>query len=467
MRTFLLLLSWVPLIAEEAEEQRRAQFPRIYALSELARSAPSEFAAGGLLRLLDAGAIPTREWKISVANEVLILAKTARHPHPRRAAPGIVAVDSRTALWTSGYAERLDTLSLSLRAIDHLRKWDRAAAGKAFAQLPRPQPAPSACKDAMVDDLSAWYETAAGLDADPLPIIQSIQSPGEIGPAIDLLFHSRNTPETLALYAGAIGQRLSSLRTSEREFNAALFDAPGKVQHLYSVLVARNLSTGALAEGWRAWMQAGLEAPACEESRKPGSLQQARQKALDLLNQTLASPLPADLLKPAGTGEAADTGIFAQSDGTRRQTELLRKLMFGNGSRGLSPAEKDTPEWRETMQDYIQAIEGRTRTADESDIEYFYRQSQLWSGVLMASPAGPVRDRALQQYISFLLINAPHIEPIVWYSQLRTMTELGRGLHGGEFTKLLQALHATGHPVLRLYAELEMAYPTRPTARPN
>jgi hypothetical protein len=463
----LIVLTLALALSAQDKERRRNAYPQVFALTELARSAPPEFAARGLLQILDADAVPTREWQMEIARDALTLAAAARHPVKKRLAPGITALDNRAMLWNVAYAQGLDALSLSLRTIDHIRLLDPEAAKKIFAQLPRPALGQTTCKDPLLDDPSAWYNIAGRLQADPLPMIQSIQTHAELAPAIDLIFQRRNTPEELDTLAGALGQKLRELPASDRPFNAALYETPRKLQHLYKVLMSQQRPVAALADGWRGWMQSGLESPACEETRVAGSQEQARHEAFDLFNQTFEPAISADLLKPTGIAEPTNLEPFAQTESTREQTKLFRQLLFGNQSRGLAPAEKETPEWREQMQKYIQSIEGRTRSAEESDTEFFYRQSQLWAGVLMAAPAGPTRDRALQQYIAFLLISAPHTDPIIWFSQLESMAELTRSLHGDEFAKTLKALHLTGHPVLQLYAELEAAYPTRPTARAN
>ena len=445
MRLILILLA-AAILPAQINEPRRAQHPKIFALTELARSAPPEFAARGLLQLLDAGAIPTQDWQFDIAQEALTLAASARHPLKKRLAPGINAPDTRAMLWTVAYGQGLDGLSLSLRAIQHLPP---ETAQKAFSQLPRPAPKQAACKDPLLDDISQWFQTAARLRIDPLPLIQSIQTHGEIAPAIDLIV----TAGSIELHIGALAQKLRELPANDRPFNAALFETPRKLQQL-----SQQRPTAALDDAWRAWMQSGLEAPACQESRTAGPQQQARHDAFHLLNQTL-SP---DLLKPSGTSEPANLEPFADTEATRAQAKHFKQLLFGNQNRGLSENEKDTPEWREQMQKFIQSIESRTRAAEESDIEFFYRQSQLWAGVLMAAPAGPTRDRARNQYIAFLLANAPHIDPLIWFSQVQSLAELARSLHGGDFAKTLNDLHQTAHPVLRLYAELETAYPTRP-----
>lgn len=463
----LLMIGLAAALAAQSSDERRSAHPRVFALTELARAAPPEFAARGLLQLLEADAIPERDWRLELAQEALSLAGSARHALPKRLAPGIVAVDNRAMLWNVAYQQGLDRLTLSLRAIEQLRRLDPAAARKAFSQLPRPAMAAVTCKDALIDDASQWYLTAGRVNAEPgtiLSAIQAAQSHTEIAPAIDLIFLRRGSAEELDLYAGAVGEKLRSLPANDRDFNAALFQAPKKIEHLWSTLRLLDRPTAVLADGWRAWMQTGLAAPACAESRSAGPQEQARYDAFSLFNKT-QTPLEPDLLKPTGESIAADLHPFADSEAIRSQTNLFRQLLFGTHSRGLSTAEKDTPEWREQMQSYIQSIEGRTRTSDESDIEFFFRQSQLWSGVLMASPPGPGRDRALAQYLSFLLVNAPHIDPLLWFSQLESMAEATRSLHGEEFPKLLRALHSTAHPVLRLYAELETDFPTRPSPK--
>lgn len=460
----LLLLTLAAVLPAATNDERRTAHPRIYALTDLARSAPPEFAARGLLQLLDANTIPTPEWQQEIAREVLTLSQSARHPVRKRLAPGLTATDNRAMLWYVAYNQGLDTLSLSLRAIAHLHRHNPDAARQAFLQLPRPTLANPACPDPLIPYLTAYYATAATIKANPLPLIESLQTHAELAPALELIFKNASSNEDLDTLSGALARKLRDLPASDRAFNAALFDTPSKLAHLYKALTARERPTAPLADAWAAWMRTGLEAPACQESRNAGPQQQARHDAFDLLNATLPQPLPAELLKP--TGEAVPTNFepFAENDATREQASQFRQLLFGEHSRALSNAEKDTPEWREQLQKYIQSIEARTRAASESDIEYFYRQSQLWAGVLMVAPAGPTRDRALQQFLSFLLANAPHIDPIIWFSQLESMAEITRSLHGAEFARLCKALLQTGHPVLQLYAELETAYPTRPQA---
>lgn len=466
MRTLLLWCSLLPALAA-GDSARRAAHPDIYALIELARSAPPEFAAQGLLRLLDVHAIPSTDWQRDIAQEALQLARSARHAVPRQLAPGFTLPDSRATLWHSAHRAGLDSLTLSVRALDHLRRLRPEAARIAFGDTPRPVPTPTSCTDTLLDDISAWYRAAARLQLPPLPILQTIQSHGEIAPAIDLIFESRRSLEELDTLAGALAARLAALPQESRAFTAALPAASPKLKHLLNVLQANQRPTAALTDGWRSWIVAGLQAPACEDARTAGPHEQARHDAFVLFNQVVSTPLPPEILKTTGESVQADVGLFSSDAAAQQQAALFRQLLFGKESRALSPAEKDTPEWRDLLQKYMQSIEARSRASDESDLEFFYRTSQLWASVLIASPAGSVRDRALESYISFLLSNAPHTDPLLWYSQLEALAASTRALHGQEFPKMLGALRQTGHPVLQLFAALESAYPSRPTVREN
>jgi hypothetical protein len=209
-------------------------------------------------------------------------------------------------------------------------------------------------------------------------------------------------------------------------------------------------------------MVAGLQAPACDESRVAGPTEKARLDAFQLFQDTLQPGLPAELLKPGGAPEPTQFQPFATSSATQEQAARFRQLLFGPHSRALSAKEKDTPEWREQMQSFLQAIEARTRSADESDVEFFYRQSQLWTAALMAASPGPTRETALQRYVAFLLAHSAHIDPVLWFSQVQSLVSTARSLHGDDLPRTLNALHLTAHPVLRLVAELESAYPSRP-----
>lgn len=451
----------VSLIAAPSDAQRREAHPRLFALVEQARTNAPELAARGLLHLLDHGAIPEPEWRKDLAQEVIALAAAAGHPYPRRLAPGLPTADSKAALWHAAYRLDMDRLSLSLRAIEHLRRVDRKAAVDAFTRLPRPAPQDPDCREALLDDVSAWYSAAARLRVAPLAIVQGIRSHGEIAPAVDLIFQSGPGPEQLELLAGALGAVLGRLPASERAFGAALLEAPKALAQLHRALAAGGRPTAPLADGWRAWMMSGLQAPACQESRSPGVLQQARQDAFELFNATL-TPLEAELLKPSGEAVSADLQPFAESESTRAQSALFRELLFGAQSRSLSAAERDTPEWREKLQQFLQSIESRTRAAGESDVEYFYRQSQLWTAVLITAPAGPLRERALNQFLAFLLAAAPHTDPVLWFSQLESMATRTRALYGEDFARVMAALRLTAYPALTLYAEFETRYPSRP-----
>jgi hypothetical protein len=462
----LLLLGSLGAWASDAETaaKRRAAAPRTFSLLEQCRDVPAEFGAHCILHLLEAEAIPGKEWRLDTATEALQLANSARHAAPRRLAPGLRGYDSRGSLWHAAYSQGLDRLTLSLRAIEHLRRVDPAKAVEAFARIPRPAVAASTCADPLVDDFSAWYAAAGRLGAKPLPILQTIQSHVEIAPAIGLILETASDSESLEALAAALATRLGKLPADDRTFNAALFHAPRGLQQLRQILTSRELSTAPLDEGWLRWMRNGLAAPACAETREPGGPADARDEAFALFNR-IFPPLEPELRKPSGDSVAADMGPFAENDATRRQSALLRQLLFGGRGTALSDADKNTPEWRQSLDEFMQSIEGRTQSGDESAIEFFYRQSQLWAGVLMVAPAGAAREKALTQYIGFLLADAPHIDPAILFSQVASLVESTRSLHGAGFSRTLEALEQSGHPVLRLYAQLEAAYPTRPGQR--
>jgi hypothetical protein len=458
----IFALFWLNAQAAETDAaSRRASSPLTYSLLEQARSAPPEFGAFAMLRLLGSNAVPGREWQLETATEALRMAANATHAAPRRLAPGLQAADNQAMLRHAAAQQGLDRLTLSLRAIEQIRRVDPASAAEEFSRIPRPVASVSTCADPLVDDFSSWYAAAARLGVSPLSALQTLGSHVEIAPAIGLILQSAADSESLEAMAGALAARLSQLPADDRTFNAALFHAPSALLQLRQVLASRNLPTAPLDEGWLTWMRNGMAAPACAETRAPGAAKDAREEAFALFNRTF-TPLDPELLKPTGDPVAAAMDPFADNEAIRRQARLLHQLLFGDGSAALPEAQKATPEWREKLDEYMRSIEARTQSGEESANEFFFRQCQLWAGVIIAAPAGAAREKAVAQYIGFLLRHAPHIDPAIWFSQLTALVESTRSLHGTSFPRILEALEQSGHPVLSLYAQLEAAHPTRP-----
>lgn len=446
MRCFFILIASVV----SASEARRAAQPDIYALAEIARAAPPEFAAWGLLRIVEGNRLRDPAWEAELIEEALQFARNARHPMPKRLAPGIAPQDSRAAYWDAAYRLGLDRLSLEMRAIARLAAKDKRKAAERIAQRQAPQPSSPPCEQPLVDDPSLWYDTARKLSPSQesvLAAIRSVHSHSAIAGAARTILSRRGPPEELPIYIGALAQALTNLEKSDRAFQASLEPATNALNELNASLLLFKEPRAALAGGWRAWLLQAFEQPACAESANFI----ARREAAEAHERAIGISLPENAWK-AALGKPAETHSFPPNGA---QAARMRRLMFGETG-ALSAAAKDTAGWRGEFQSFLSVVATESRTSDESDEDFFVRRATSWTAAILAAPPGSARDRAIEEFIAFALANAASIDPLLWYSQIERMASGVRALHGAG---VMDALERTGHPILLLAMRLDRVFP--------
>ncbi|MBV8817998.1 MAG: hypothetical protein JO022_06550, partial [Acidobacteriaceae bacterium] len=150
MRLFALLLALSPLRAAELKLPHEFEEP-----ARLALSAPPEFAAAALLRLVESGRVQDEQTKRTLLDEAFDL---AAHSHFQIAmrAPSSQS-DSAAASLAKAYALHLDSASLQSRAVLAMLQFNRVRAREMFLSMPQPELPALTCKDALVYDVEAFY----------------------------------------------------------------------------------------------------------------------------------------------------------------------------------------------------------------------------------------------------------------------------------------------------------------------
>ena len=156
MRRFCLLFLAAALVDAQ-------KLPEPYlSIVELAHSAPPEFAADALLRVVESGKVTDRNARRDLAEQAFRLAGSARFPVRMRGLPGST-VDTRSGYLSQAYDLKLDALSLESRAVHDLLSLDAAKARELFQDIARPQLASLTCDDALVYDVSDFYQTLGAI----------------------------------------------------------------------------------------------------------------------------------------------------------------------------------------------------------------------------------------------------------------------------------------------------------------
>jgi hypothetical protein len=479
---FLLILLSLPIFPEtpgEAAKRRLAEYPDLTEIVELAQGAPAEFSARALLRVANSPRLHDKAWKREILEKAFQNASAARNPIRKQIMEGPSSAGSLTAMTSQAAALGLDRLTLQTKAVAAMLPLDPKRAREFFLSIPQPRPSRLHCEDALLDDPSSYYATAAAIAAQAFSIderkhdepilflnqrIQNITSPVEIAPAAALISSSKATPAQLKLLVSSLAAALQRMEGDDRSFAGSLPAVVRAVPDLVDLARASNAGAAILTEAYRQFLIRNLTGPRCAESAEKWQ-QDAVASAVSSFNSRLSSEASAALkeedLKASKVEVKANLDRVFPSGDEQRLREQWKTLMFGQGQTGLRDEEKNTEEWREQFSALLREIEGMKPATGESEALFFFRKGGALSAALSAAPAGAIRDAVIQQYVAFLRSSNFQQESLTeWFGAVQSLAD---SMNGDAHTKLLTALENSGHNVLFLYARIEKLLPTLPT----
>ncbi len=382
---------------------------------EMANTAPPEFGADALERLVAAGVDdqPTRRELIERAFQF------AAHAHDRWRVRALPRAPAAAAMHARASELELDQISLQTRAVRLMLAFDPPRARALFLEVPGPAPAPLTCDDWEGADLGDFYSTL-GLIAD------QTFTPAEKRHEDDI--------HLLAGYLGAI--------TSPFQFQPALrmvLDLKVKTDQRHALLVQLGSAMAAIPADDRSI--ASISEALTPEV--PGELQPSFQRFL--ASHATASPC----------GASAPDKSWAESADEQRIAKDERELMFPRGA-FVSAAGRATPEWQTHLDDFLSEMVDWRQSPDESDASFYHRKMSADQGLLDVT-SGSLRVRLIDDMIRVALdSDLQRDAPAEWFLELRAADERMRaGTARGP--DVLRGFERSGNPALVLAAQLDRA----------
>lgn len=392
-----------------AEEPPEAKLPApLRQPVQAAQSAPPEFAADGLMQIVESGKIADRDVSRALLDRAFHLASSASLKFAMRARLRNLA-DTEAGAMDEAYRLNLDSLSLQSRAVRDMIAVDHAKAREMFLEIPKPVlPGSFACGDPLVPDVAPLYSALTAV------VQNSFTEPerrkeDHIGLLLDY-FSGIVTMEQVQ----AAGRMVAEVNVTPRQ---------------------REMLTSRL-ESLRAAIQA--KTPDC------GAAASSKEVT------TLTAPDP------------AKAQPFWQSNSAKNILEAAKALRFGSG--GLrSGAERQSPEWLQQLTDFRTQLGDWRRDDSETEAIFYHEKSLVYEVLVELTAPGDEHDKILNEYISFAENSSlQQDKPVEWYSGLHATLERMRTTTGGEPNKMLDAFQASGNPILVLQAELQRIYPPKP-----
>ncbi len=435
MIPFLLVAS---LLAQEGVPKaglRRQRYPEFAAIEEAADSVPPGYGAYALLGIADSPKLSDREWRRELIEKAFDRAAAAEPALPHEVMPGVMR--GRVLRRAQGERLGLDRLSLQAAAVRAMARLDRRHARELFERIPAPRAAPLGCADAAWEKTSPYYVAAQAV-LDPkdheqfnelLALVQRVQSPLEIAPALKLIRGSGAGGEQRVILLQAIGAILETLAADDRSFMSALYDADAEVKRQTE-----------LREPWIRFLRRQFGAGSrCGEAADP--------KYHDFFyNLAAAYGLTEDEVTPEKTEASADVG-------TPTQNEDWVRL-----ERALAAVRPETPEGLMEFRKLLNAVGDLKRAEGQTETDLFAAKAGLLQRMIWLAPEGEERQSAMARYVVLLRFSPARDEDWrAWLGSVDALTSTTRMTRPKELATLLAALESSGDAVLQLYVRLTRA----------
>jgi hypothetical protein len=429
---------WILLLTAGSLTQAQ-KLPEPYqSIVALAESAPPEFASDALLRVVESNKIVDPNLRRDLVEQAFRLAGSAKFPVRMRGVPGS-NLDTRSGNLSRAYDLKLDALSLESRGVHDLLPLDAAKARELFQEISKPRLAPLTCDDALVYDVSDFYQTLGEVvnaafsqkerDKEEhvnflLDYLGQATSPAQLAPLARLIRTVNVSAAQREILWNRFNGLLEGVQPDDRSFSASLGDL--------TPLAIPELKT---------------------------SFEKYRQKAAGCKDDIGATVLVNGDAAPPKSVTTPKIERYWQSSEAQRLLVDANKLRFGSAGKPLSDADRSTREWQQELTDFLSELADWTPSQENSEADFYHQKCVVFEALMELIPPGVQRDKMLQAYVEFISnSNLQQQSPVEWFMHAHSMLERVRSTNTGEPAKLLDAFQSSGNPVLALYAALEKTF---------
>jgi hypothetical protein len=427
---------------------------------------PAEFAADLLIRVADSAAAAKEpaEWRADLYEQAFQLASAAQDPLPRnfRRDPR-----SRMRISPIGPAERLDGLSLQVRAFNGLFAFRRERALALAGTLDVRVPALT-CSDSMVPNPGGAFDVARHAYDLLEPQVLSVRSSTQLASAFEaILSADLSTSESRRLVT-ALTNTMRSLDDDDVSFTDTLGPTWAAVKHAMDSAGDESFSNFIL-DAFRTYLVLHLSGPRCTSRLGVTATPSAENDTLTEIDETLFNRdrprltrrerTPARALE-SGKGSATHDGIFFGDTGLWRSAISRRLMAQVTGLRahdqtGRPVDDRRSPEWNEQLSQLYALMATWSRGDEPTPEDYMRERAILLDMLVDVIPSGVERVRALGDLLAFLKSDGRQLfGDTVWASRIRGFMDKCRN-SPAEWEWMLRAFLDSGDPIMRLYAQIE------------
>jgi hypothetical protein len=464
------------------KEKQTQPDPKLVALVNDARSAPPEFGADTLLRVVESGKLTDQAWKRELVSAAFQLATQAKQPVKRASISGAL-VDSRSGYLSRAFRLGLDGLSLKCRAVKAMVSIDKRKAREMFQEIPQPKLEPLTCEESLVYDVADFYDTLRIIAQNTFAAktmrldeytrfikshIEAMNSPIQVGPIAKLILALRLSPPQLETLVHTFSLALAQISGDDRSFAQATTSTSiiPEMVRLITLCKQQDLARDELIEAFRDYLTKNLNADRCIINNAEGEQSLSRPSYIDYFNTNLRFanlpsrkeilPITTEEIKPASIRGMAKIYPYWQSPKSKSLLLRFKNLRFASGDRRFNAKEQSEQEWQWQLSQFLNDMVNWHTEDEDSEADYFHQKSVLFHALIEDLPSGDLRRKVLNDYVAFLSNSRIQQDnPIEWFLQAHYLVDRVRTSQASERSEILEVLNHSHSAALYLYAESE------------
>jgi hypothetical protein len=485
----VLVIGAFATLADDADSiraKRRAQYPELTSIYDLAESAPAPLKALALLRIATAPEMKDVQWKKELLTEAFPAADQEPMLWPTtRVMPAAGRLSAMTKRFETFNDDNRGLLRLRLQSeiVETMLSVDRAEAISMFNQIAPLRLPVLSCSDGLMPDVGSYYQAATAIakngftteqekNGDSVQFLRTlvvaITSPVEIKPAAMMLAAQRLPPDDTASVVSDFASRLENLNGDDRAFFADLDGTSAAVMNLVGSFSDSLAAT--VLKAWRSYLILDLTGARCRET--VDHKWNYSKSAIDVVNafnvrvvgQESVAPIDNDAVHPGSVAPGSADDAPQLSAAERELQNRWFAIEFGGQPSELSNAQKSNPEWIANFEKYLDDIGDLKPSPGESEADAWQHKCALMDLAIMAAPPGPQKDRVIAQFVQLVQLNNISLELISpWYREVESFLSSAEAYAR---SAALRAMVASDSPMLMLVAKLErIQYTSEPARR--
>jgi len=454
-----------------ADERKARRAIVIQNLILTAKAQSPEVSADLLFRIVGSRLELSPSVREELVEDIFRRASEAKEPIKLKQHVGLI--DTRSGYSSISYELNLDRLSIQLRAVRLMLPINKAKARELFRQIPRVKAEPLSCENSLDYEFSEFYKVLRQVvdetfDSEArtrrehlffaMSVLDQIDSPSQLAPAIDFLVSVRATKEDFRILLDSFISALKGITGDPRTF-ASSIRYGGVTGKLRSSLVRKMQESGVdtddLLRNYRRYLAKHLSATQCSDTLMTIGEKKSHE-AIDQANILFENKLGEDDVKPERIDPGAKLEPYWRSVKAADLLKSVKNLRFGEGRVELSLSERNSQEWLQKFSKVIEQMSAWKSEDEETDVDYLHQKSVLYFTLIELAPQGPMNTTVLREYALFLRDNnLQKSGPLHWLHYAKDLLKIGNRLKGEAKEQFDNTVTSAGNQPFIAYLELD------------